>query len=298
MFEIMNVKRMSKGIFVICFCTLFSCGQNIVEEKVETKTDSLVTVVTPEPQRENFFKDKEQEILKKYITEDWVDTLSDNMYDFADAKTDTEFEKAFLEAKRIQAALEKLIGEDADGYAVSEYLSVMDSVMSPYKAVCAGECTIFRYVFSIKALRQIAEKTKGKSDEKFCDLILMAAGEYGGRAEGYYNFFVRTWDYGGGTVLGNDFCFSFLKKSWDYIQNTPLLRKHVMTLRKICIRNMKHPIYMQKKEAVLLEVSKILDAKILTIEESESVQALKTKLENTVEGLQFDCENGDCDYGG
>ncbi len=289
---------MTKGFFLFCFSVLFSCGQNTVKENVELKTDTLPAVAAPEPQRENFFKEEEQEILKKYITKDWIDTLSDNMYGFADAKTDDEFEKAFWEAKRIMAALEKHIGEEVDGYAVSEYLSVMDSVMSPYKAVCAGECTIFRYVFSIKALREIAEKTKGKGDDRFCDLILLAAGEQGGRAEGYYNFFVRTWDYGGAVVLGNDFCFDFLNKSWKHIQNTPLFRKHVMAVRSICISNMSHPIYMQKKEKVLQEISKILDAKILTIEESELVKALKTKIENSVDGLQFDCENGNCNFGG
>jgi hypothetical protein len=288
-------------LLILLLCTVFSCNNNNnnkLEEDNNNNSDSTQKMVNPIQERGNFFTPQEQTLLKKHFKKELIDSLSKNMYNFRDAETDLELEKAFVAAQTLQESLEKSLSAAVDGYKVYKSLAVLDSLMPPFVATCVAECTEFAFIFSITALRNFATTTTGKSDDSFCDLMEMASGDTGGRVGGWYNFFLRTWDYGGGTVLGNGFCLNFLEKSWNHSQRTPLFRTHLMAVRDACIQNMSHPIYMEKKEAVVAELNKILNAQVLSSEEQKKVEILKTKVDAGEENLQFDCTNGNCDFGG
>jgi len=284
-------------LIILCISILFSCNNNTTEEN-NNSSDSTQTMVNPVPERGNFFNAQEQALLEQYFKKELIDSLSNNMYAFADAETDKELEKVFLAAQALQEDLEKSLGEEIDGYKVYKAIAVLDSVMPPFISTCMAECTEFAFTFSIPALRDFATKTTGKSDDSFCDLMEMASDDAGGRVGAWYNFFVRTWDYGGGTVLGNGLCVDFLEKSWNHSQRTPLFRTHLMAVRDACIKNMSHPIYMEKKDAVIAELDKILTSQILSSEEQKKVETLKIKIQAGKEKLQFDCANANCDFGG
>ena len=173
--------------------------------------------------------------------------------------------------------------------------------MQYYLTDCVAECTEFRYSYNIKALKKLAAQTEGKNDDNFFDLLLLAEGEIGGRSGGWYNFFEQTWDYGGGSLLGDGLCLDFLTKSWNQMQKSDLFKKDLASVREICFMNMGHPIYMSSQKDVIAELNKVLESNSITEKEKVLVMQILTdvkKGKSRDTSIQFACKGKDCDWGG
>jgi len=292
------------GAITVLFFLLIACDNGSTEDSTTTNTDSTETTVEEEiieEDRGHFFSVDEQSTLRRYFAQGDIDALSDLMYQFRDAKTDVAMEKAWFAAIELQETMEESIDMKLEPYQVMKVLSPIDSVMEVMMSDCVAECTEFRFTFNLKTLKQMATQTKGDADDKFFDMMVQTIGDFGGRNGDWYKTFVRTWDYGGGVLAGNGLSYDFLSKSWEFLQNKQLFKKKIESVREGIIMDLSHPIYMKKKQAVLDELNKILEANILNTEEQKKVASIK---EGVIAGktkqatIQFGCENKDCDWGG
>lgn len=290
------------------------------EESLTTTEQTAAPVEQPEPTSEattrpNIFNDQQQALLMNYISKEWVDQLSDNVYGFRDAQTDVALEKAYLNSielfEKIETKLDNI--PNIDAYDVMEKLKALDPIMEVYQASCVAECSRFVYDFNITKLQQLAKNTAGDYDDNYFNMLALVEGESGGRAGAWYNFFERTWDYGGGVVLGNkdEFTYNFLKQSHDHLQASPLFATQIQSIREQSLRDMGHPIYMQSQKEVIAEIEKVQAANILNEQEKKLVANILTgvKKGETVDlgtengrtagtAIQFDCKTKDCDWGG
>ncbi len=303
-----------------------SCDDTAPQEQPTTTEQTAALIEQPEPASEseptsepalraNIFDDQQQALLMTYISKEWVDELSDNIYDFRDAQTDVALEKAYLNSielfEKIETKLDNM--PNIDAYDVMEKLKALDPITEVYHASCVAECTRFVYDFDIAKLQQLAKKTTGSYDDSYFNMLALVEGESGGRAGAWYNFFERTWDYGGGVVLGNkdELTYNFLKQSHDHLQASPLFATHLQSIREQCLRDMVHPIYMQSQKEVIAEIEKVQAANILNEQEKKLVANILTgvKKGETVDlgiengraagtAIQFDCKTKDCDWGG
>jgi hypothetical protein len=170
------------------------------------------------------------------------------------------------------------------------------------RSSCEAECTEFVMNYQFFDLQKLAKFTKGTADDEFMKLKIMAEGESGRLDPQWLNFFERTWDYGGGSLLGDSDIYSFMESSYKILQKSDLFKKDIHALRESVIETMKHRIYMFSKEAVLSEINRILKSKILFTEEITEIIKLRKVIEKDQEdpALQFNCSdpNQECDWGG
>jgi hypothetical protein len=221
---------------------------------------------------------------------------------YAYIQTDQDFEKQWEKGKTLLNWLcERLNKRQPDGYQTMEKLSFLDNVFG-LRSSCEAECTVFIFQFQLADLKKLAAYTSGKSDDGFLELLEQAHGEYITYNKGWLNFFERTWDYGGGSLLGDSLhCnFTFLKKSKAYMQQYSSYQKDLSALRVHVIQDMGHPIYMAKKEQVIGELRQILKSKVLFPKEDKEVKKILTSLENDNSTIQFNCADpeSNCDWGG
>jgi hypothetical protein len=307
---------MYKQVILFLFClllaaSLLSCDNTTPATEDTTNTSTSDTIketpppaTTPATDRGNFFSAEEQTTLRKRIDQSLINKLSDAIYSLNDALTDQQMEAAFLQSTTTLTEIEEAIFKlNIDGSEMANEWNFLDSVTTVYYASCVAECTEFRFEYNIKQLQELATNTTGNADDSFFALALMAEGEIGGREGAWYNFFARTWDYGGGSLLGDSLCYQFLNQSWKHLQTSNLFKPSVEMIRKACIRDMGHPIYMSESTAILKEINQILTADILAAAEIAQIQKIKTaitagKIEKTI--IQFGCKdpNKNCDWGG
>jgi hypothetical protein len=297
--------------YILLTANLLSCDNNTtptIEDTTNTSSntikETLPPATTPVTDRGNFFSEEEQAILRKRIDQSLINKLSDAIYSFKDALTDQQMEAAFIQSTTTLTEIEEAILKlNIDGSEMTIEWNFLDSITPVYYASCVAECTEFRFEYNLKQLQELATNTTGNADDSFFALALMAEGEMGGREGAWYNFFERTWDYGGGSLLGDSLCYQFLNQSWKHLKTSNLFKPSVEMIRKACINDMRHPIYMSESAAILKEVNQILAANILTTTETEQIQKIKTavkkgKIEKTI--IQFGCNNPNknCDWGG
>ena len=135
---------------------------------------------------------------------------------------------------------------------------------------------------------------------------MIADGEVGGTSYGWSNWFERTWDYGGGSLLGTGIHLDFLNKYGLLVQKTDIITSLLDLYKSSLLGDISHGIYMQAIEDVVKELSEILQLEFLTEKEKEPLQKLLSDWENSVEECencvdnkyQFGCRSIDCNWGG
>lgn len=292
-------------LFVLLILCI-SCDNNIstTEEISNQETPTTKNKTKEKAPRPNYFAEEEQVILRKRISQELINQLSNSIYAIEDAATDQEMEKAIQQSTQILKKTEEVVLQsEAFGNDIAEEWRFVDEASKVYITSCVAECTEFRFEYNIKHLATLAKKTRGEFDDSYFSLLQLADGTTGGREGGWYGFFERTWDYGGGSLLGKGICYDFLNQSWQHLQASDLFAASIKKIRQACLSDMSHPIYMANQKAVLDELAKIQNSGILTTEEAEKVAQIKTHVvaKSTPNAtIQFDCNDPakNCDWGG
>lgn len=292
-----------KHFFSYLFVLLILCIGCDNTPPTTEKTTKQATSENTAP-RPNHFSDAEQAILRKTISQELINELSDAIYVIEDATTDQEMEQALTESTQVLEKVESMVvASGAEGNPIVEEWQFVDKASKVYVSSCVAECTEFRFEYNINYLAELAKKTRGEFDDSYFSLLELAEGETGGREGGWFNFFERTWDYGGGSLLGEGICYDFLNQSWQHWQASDLFVASINNIRSACLSDMSHPIYMASQKAVLDELTKIQNAGILTDKEAKTVELIKTQVTagaTTNATIQFDCDDPakNCDWGG
>nr|WP_294862039.1 hypothetical protein [uncultured Fluviicola sp.] len=305
---------MKQLLFLFSICSIaLGCSSNTKKsnpdktksstEVAETKTEEINEDTIPK--RNPVVRDLNPAQLKKLTTllpKKTADLLVSYLNDLALVQTDADFARVYHNGKSVFQAVEKAVSTKyPDGYTGMEAMNFINKSFA-LRSSCEAECTEFVMDYNFLDLQKLALYTKGKADDDFMNLKIMAEGDQGRHEPGWLNFFERTWDYGGGSLLGDTNNYLFLESSFKVIQKSDLFKKDLLTLRERVIHDMEHRIYMFPKQVVLAEINRILKTKILSYPEAHEILLLKQSIERDKEdpALQFNCSDPEqnCDWGG
>lgn len=304
---------MKQLLFCFSICLIAAaCSNNSKKEDTDPKKSDTETAGKPEEQAtdtlprrnpvvRNLTPDqvkKLNKILPKKTVESMVAYLDSLSY----VQTDKDFARVYHSGKKVFGDIEKAVSTKfPDGYSGMEALSFINKSFA-FRSSCEAECTEFVLDYNFLDLQKLAKYTKGEADDDFMALKILAEGDQGRHEPGWLNFFERTWDYGGGSLLGDSNNYKFLSGSFQVIQKSDLFKKDLITLRQRVIGDMEHRIYMFPKPVVLAEINRILKTKILSYPEANRILLLKQSIERDQEepALQFNCSDpeSNCDWGG
>ncbi len=305
---------MKQLLFLLSICLIaISCsGNSKKDDPDKTKSETKVTETKAEegnedtiPKRNPVVRDLNPAQLKKLnalLPKKTVESLVSHLNDWALVQTDIDFARVYHNGKSVFQAIEKAVSTKfPDGYNGMEAMNFINKSFA-LRSSCEAECTEFVMNYNFLDLQKLALYTKGKADDDFMNLKIMAEGDQGMHEPGWLNFFERTWDYGGGSLLGDTNNYTFLETSFKVIQKSDLFKKDLLALRQSVLNDMEHRIYMYPKPVVLAEINRILKTKILSYPEAHRILLLKQSIERDKEdpALQFNCSDPEqnCDWGG
>lgn len=303
---------MKKLYFILLTFGLISCGSDTStteSRKNQTKVPEI-TEETPEEKEIVIVPNKSVDTLSANQLKKLKPFLKSNSIAELDAfiktlrlvKTDSAFEKAYHAGKPL---IEKLQAEfskkNQEAFELTEELKFMNQFFA-VRPSCVAECTEFVIMYDFKALLKLAKETEGTADDEFFAMKIYCEGEEGTYNPGWFTYFERTWDYGGGVNLGDNSIYKFLKTSNKYLKKTTLFNSDVKQLRSETIGIMGHPVYMQSQEKVLAELDLIMKEGIVSGKEKAKLMEYRKRNEDIKKAdeplLQFDCATKDCDWGG
>lgn len=290
------------------FMTACSSGQQEstktdsgIQDKQEAIIDRISTNTQPEDNPIAQPVSQQTKIqLNKILKPAYADSLIQFINGFHQILTDVQLVAHWKRGKNIFAYLEKqLNANDADGYQVMESLEALEKTFA-VRPGCDAECTIFTLEYLADDLRKLAEFTEGEADDQFFDMLESIQGERLSYHKSWLNSFARTWDYGGGSLLGDSTCYRFLAASFEYMKANSYFKTDLRENRKHLISDMNHPIYMYPTKQVLSELNRILNAAILFPEERLQLLELRKRILSGTPEIQFNCSDPDssCDFGG
>lgn len=273
--------------------------------EIQNSNNSLNNSIFVNPEIDSIAPEQIKE-LSKYFKILTVNEFVSAMSLLRRAKTDKEFEIAFLNFQPIFSKMEdELITKVDDPVFWIDELKIFKNIFSIVPS-CVAECTEFKFFWNIKRLENAALKTSGNFDEQYFkikyDSECSSENEMALLSVQWLNIFQRTWDYGGYVTVGDNLAFELLKSSWEYQKESELFKPFIEELRENIIRNLGHTIYYNSRQEVLSELNKIYNSTYISITEKAAIKKLidrnsssNTKLSPK---LQFDCETKECDYGG
>lgn len=296
--------------FSICLITA-SCSDNPKKEDTEAKKPNQETTGKQEQKTDSLpkrnpvvrsFTADQVKKLNKILPKKTVELMVAYLDSLSYVHTDKDFARVYHSGKKVFDDVEKAVSKKfPDGYNGMEALSFINKSFA-FRSSCEAECTEFVLDYSFIDLQKLAQYTKGEADDDFMALKILAEGDQGRHEPGWLTFFERTWDYGGGSLLGDSNNYKFLSVSFQVIKKSDLFKKDLITLRERAIGDMEHRIYMYPKPVVLAEINRILKTKILSYPEANRILLLKQSIERDKEepALQFNCSDpeSNCDWGG
>lgn len=297
--------------FSICLITA-ACSNNPKKEDSDTNKPASETAGKQEekvtdtlPKRNgvvrNFTPDQVKK-LNKILSQKTAELMVAYLDSLSYVHTDKDFARVYHSGRKVFSDIEKAVSKKfPDGYSGMEALSFINKSFA-FRSSCVAECTEFVLDYSFLDLQKLAQYTKGEADDDFMALKILAEGDQGRHEPGWLTFFERTWDYGGGSLLGDSNTYKFLSGSFQVIKKSDLFKKDLIKLRERAIMDMEHRIYMFPKPVVLAEINRILKTKILSYPEANRILLLKQAVERDQEepALQFNCSDpeSNCDWGG
>ncbi len=296
-------------------------------DSVEVIEDTIVIDTLPEPidytaylNAPQYFMVEEISILKNYFTDSLIWAYDHCIVTLEEADTDTAFLKAYTGALELKLALSmhiqelNLFNENREGSYYPDFvindLAPVDNQTMGFFGTCVAECTEFDFTFSLTDFENKAASTMGEMDDIFITLLSSADGEYGGDAMGWMTWFARMWDYGGAVQMGTGRIESFLKSSKAFMEahdmaNTfPKINDLLLQYRRNALGDITHGIYMQSAELVSGELDRIIEEHLFEnelekmVNWNNKIKAGDYQCECVGGSMQFDCETGDCDFGG
>ena len=280
---------------------------------VDTITIEVDTVVMPNYE----LTESDKKSLKNYLTKNQILALSSALNSFNTSEIDTVIINSFIEILRITDTLKnhliatadyETIDENEDYYPfnIQTELAGLEKSIPGFINSCVAECTEYDCHFQLAPFISRSILTTGTADDEFFELLTISSGDYLTTAHQFRAWFAQMWDYGGASLLGSDIHLEFLINSQKYMTKYNNGNKLLLSLQDEAFGDALHGIYMNHSIKVGKELKAIMDLKIYTPEQNAKLNELYMKvisgefnMENVVGGrLQFDCEKGNCDFGG
>jgi hypothetical protein len=317
----------------ILLYTLISCGSEKTESQLdnlaqeEINVDSIIsgsetdttTLVTPniKPSISYSLSNEDLKSIKPYLNKAQISSLNEALKTFRTTEKDIEIIGAFQTILQLTDSLKnnviananyEIIDENEDYYpfTLQTELSGLEHAIPGFMNTCVAECTEYDCSFELSPFLERANETLGNADNEFFEALHIANGERMTTANQFKAWFAQFWDYGGATFMGSEIHLKFLKKVKDYNAKYQTGNDILNSIVQDAYVDIQHGIYMNSPEKVASEMYKIITLNIFTPEQNAVLNKLANQIDkgdftyaNCVGGtLQFNCETGDCDFGG
>ena len=160
-----------------------------------------------------------------------------------------------------------------------------------------AEGTELYFLLNYKDFSDPAKKTPEKADDKFINLMLTSYGEF----ETFFpEWFRQTWDYGGCSLLGSGKHIQALKLIEDNLKYDKLFEKEILEVKRKLLQDvLEWHIFCEPKTKVIKEIELIIKESIISSKEKVKLKERLKFLKGTkTPGIQFNCDKGNCNYGG
>lgn len=313
-------------IISILSLLLINCASETVEKEAQQapKSDSiaivdtsLVITVVEQPIVNIGLTDNDKQSLKPYLTSAQISRLNNAINTFETSTSDLEVIKAFSVILEVTDTLKNKItinpdyekideNEDYYPFTLQTELAGLEQTIPGFINTCIAECTEYNCSFELAPFIQKSKETEGQADDDFFEALSIGYGERMTTAHTFKAWFAQMWDYGGATLLGNDTHFIFLKKAQSYNATYHVANDILNDLIESAYEDIMHGIYMNDPIKVTKEIRKISALNVYSTENNEFLNNFATQIENgnyEIEQLggrilQFNCETGNCDFGG
>jgi hypothetical protein len=255
--------------------------------------------------------------LGKYISKAEIKSLEIALDSYSNTDSDTVVIASFLQILEVTDTLKDHIiakadysFEDENGdyypFNLQTELASLEKSIPGFRHSCIAECTEYDCIFNLSDFKSRTLQTKGVADDEFFEILNIAESDYMTTAHQFRAWFAQMWDYGGASLLGSGIHKEFLEKSQNYMSKYNLGRDLLKSLQMEAYGDMQHGVYMNSAKVVAKELKEIFTMNVFSAEENEKLIQLFMKIktedynqENVIGGiLQFDCETGDCNFGG
>lgn len=194
----------------------------------QSNQDSLVSRTTIVPA----LSDDLIKQLNKLLNEDAVKLIQYHHKQWENVQTENDFAKTYHEGEKLFESLNTLISKKFgdDAYEAMSNLEILEKSFL-FRASCEAECSVFMLKYFHPGLQKLADATTGNADDDFIESKILAEGEIGAHQPTWINFFIRTWDYGGGSLLGDYSNTKYLKLSFHALKKSALFQKDILLVR-------------------------------------------------------------------
>ena len=165
-----------------------------------------------------------------------------------------------------------------------------------YVPQLVAEGTAYYLFIDYREFLSLAQQTKGKEDDQFLEISLMAFPE-----DSVEYFFpawtIQTWDYGGHSLLGRGIHKEMLTKLSTFQESTDLFSVHVDKLKTDLLNDITRPYvtYWEPKEKILQELDEMLSSELSLLAEVDiiALQTRRKHFEDPVKnGIEVDHQSG------
>ncbi len=323
-----------KLIYILALALIMiNCASEAKEQKDNSKTENdsisevdtvniIVDVDSSVIEKDSIvppvqMTDSDKKSLKKYLSSAEVKKLDAALNSLNNSEIDSVIINSFLSILQITDSLKYQVIQKSDYEAVDENgdyypfnlqseLAGLEKSIPGFTNSCVAECTEYDCRFELGPYVQRAKETTGQADDEFFKLLILANGEYMTTAHQFRAWFAQFWDYGGASFLGSNIHFEFLQKSQAFLAKHDINSNLLLSLQQEAFGDVQHGIYMNSSVKASKELNDIINLNVFTPEENDQLKQLMIKMvskdffcENCVsQKLQFDCETGNCDFGG
>jgi hypothetical protein len=324
----------SKFIRFVFFMVVFtSCGdsnQHSVEENEKTDQSSdeigdsgestnnfpIDTTIVIDLTKVKFFMPEEIATMQKYASDSTLFFMDYYLVNYFEINNDIDFIDNFNKLVQIfrffreQLVVSPNVNSVIDGFnypdnMISE-LSFLQYATPFVINTCVAECTEYAIDFDLTEMKKQASKTIGNLDDEYLELLQMAYELNFSLSNNFKSWFMQTWDYGGGSMLGNKSIYQFLKKSKQFefklMKNDSILDE----LKLDAYETAMHGVYMLAPVSILEEIKLIVNENLVSPEQATQLNKLANLIKSNAtecsvcffKELQMNCETGNCNYGG
>lgn len=234
---------------------------------------------------------------------------------YFEAKTDTALIENFHNLVAIFEQYSNDIAQSPNSYKpvagfeypdnIREALDFLQTATPFFIHSCIAECSDYQVDFDLDNMILRAKETKGTLDDAYFELLKMSNGTNFSIGFSYKEWYLQTWDIGGGSVLGNKLIYQFLKKSKEFDTKMNTVDPVLEMLREDALRAALLGTYMLAPVKILEEIKLIVNENLVSAENIAALNKLASELKSNSKTcsvcvytkLEYNCETEECSYG-
>jgi hypothetical protein len=239
-----------------------------------------------------------KDILSTYFDKNQIDNIKKYQREFLNIKSSNDLVNIYRKSKDLTQMLNDTLNKSKDiesgNFDITKVKKIGDS--TPGLIVGYGAEGIgINVTTDHKTFLKRANLTPEKSDNNYFNLMIEIFGDSG---DIYPNWFIRTWDYGGYTLLGKGTHIKMLEKINNVLKTSPEFNNEIKEIKTKLVNDILQSInFGVTKKDVVNEINKFISNN--TINEQERIELHKKirDIEINPKKYQFNCEKQNCTYG-